>query len=100
METRHQHPLIYLFTRHKVAANLLMAIMILSGVWALLQINIQFLPTFHLQIIQVNVPWPGASAEDIERSITTPIELELRNIDDIKKLTSNSRLGFSNILLV
>jgi len=91
--------LIEIFALHRVAANLLMLIMIVSGLWALTQLNTQFLPTFHVQIITVSVDWPGASAEDVERSVVEPIEVELRNIDYLKKMTSSSRIGHGVITL-
>ncbi len=91
--------LIDTFVRHKVAANLLMGIMILVGLWSLTQLNIQFLPTFHLEIVTVDLDWPGASAEDVERSITTPIEIELKNLDNSKKLTSTSRQSHASIVI-
>lgn len=88
-----------LFARHKVAANLLMAIMLLSGVWALMRLNVQFLPTFNIEIITVSVPWRGASAEDVENSIINPIEQELRHVDYVKKLSSVARTGNGTITL-
>ena len=42
--------LISLFTYHRVAANLFMALMILSGAWALSKLNTQFFPNFELDI--------------------------------------------------
>lgn len=91
--------LIDLFATHKVAANLLMLIMLLSGVYALYQINTQFLPHFDLNFITIDVVWRGATAEDVERSITTPIEQELRGIDNLKEMQSVSKQGLSQIVL-
>ncbi|MAZ38831.1 MAG: acriflavin resistance protein [Legionellales bacterium] len=90
---------ITLFARHPVAANLLMLSMILTGLWALTQMNTQFLPTFSVNIITVSVEWPGASAEDVERSIVRPMETELRNVDYLKDMSSSSRIGQAKITL-
>ena len=46
--------LINVFARHRVACNLLMAMMILSGVIALQKLNVQFFPNFELDQIWVN----------------------------------------------
>ena len=43
--------------------------------------------------------WSGASAEDIETAITTPLEQRLRNVDGVKEMTSTSAPGVSNISL-
>ncbi|MCP4697979.1 MAG: efflux RND transporter permease subunit, partial [Gammaproteobacteria bacterium] len=87
------------FARHKVASNLLMIIMILAGVWALTKLNTQFLPNFALEFITVQTVWRGAAAEDVETSITIPIEQELRNLAGVKKMTSTSAMSLSFINL-
>ncbi|MBD3821306.1 MAG: efflux RND transporter permease subunit [Thiotrichales bacterium] len=88
-----------MFARHKVAPNLLMFIMILMGIVALLKLNVQFFPSFELDYAQVRVVWPGANGEDVERSITDPIERVLRNIDNLDEMTSTSALGVSVVTL-
>ena len=90
---------IHLFARHPVAPNLLMLIMMIAGLFALSKLNKQFFPNFALDYITVRVVWPGASAEDVERSITTPVEQSLRNLDDVKQLTSTSSRGLSTVLI-
>ncbi len=91
--------LLSIFAHHKVAAHLLMMIMILSGVFALDRLNIQFFPTFALDRVSVRVIWSGASAEDIERGITIPLEQSLKSVDNVKNLTSTSAQNVSSIQL-
>jgi len=91
--------LLSIFAHHKVAANLLMMIMILSGVFALNRLNIQFFPTFELDRISVRVIWSGASSEDIEKGITIPLEQSLRTVDSVKNMTSTSAQNVSSIQL-
>ncbi|MDG6778987.1 efflux RND transporter permease subunit [Thiomicrorhabdus sp. zzn3] len=93
------HGLIGMFARHKVAPNLLMLVMILLGIVALLKLNVQFFPNFELDYASVKVVWPGANAEDVETSITDPIERVLRNLDGLEEMTSTSALGLSSISL-
>lgn len=90
---------IALFAQHRVAANLLMIIMILLGSWSLSKLNTQFFPNFELDVITVRVTWSGASAEDVETGITTPLEQELRGLDGLHKMTSTSASGISAITL-
>jgi len=94
-----QNSLLDIFARHKVAANLLMLAMFLAGAWSLTRLNTQFLPNFDVNIITVNVIWPGASAEDVERSIILPMETELRTLDYVKEMKSSSRIGLANITI-
>ncbi len=91
--------LIGLFLNHRLAANLLVALMVLGGAFALLKLNTQFFPSFELDIVSVRVVWTGASAEDVERGITDPLEQDLRTVDGIRNLTSTSALGVAAITL-
>ena len=98
---QHQHKddLLGIFAKHKVAPNLLMVIMIMAGVFALNKLNVQFFPTFDLDVISVSTAWPGASAEDVERGITIPLEQRLRSVDHLKDMASSSAAGVSGITL-
>ncbi|MCH8551397.1 MAG: efflux RND transporter permease subunit [Natronospirillum sp.] len=81
------------FARHRVAPNVLMFVVILLGLWALERLNTQFLPDFELSIIQVSTDWPGASAEDVQESLTIPLENSLTGIAEIDTLEARSFEG-------
>ncbi len=91
--------LLEIFAAHPVAANLLMLVMIISGFLALGRLNTQFFPTFNVEVVTVRIPWPGATAEDVERSITIPVEQELRSVEGVKEVTSTSARGVSLVIL-
>lgn len=96
---KHQNDLIGIFAQHPVAANLLMIIMLLSGAWSLGKLNTQFFPSSETEVVTVKVVWNGASAEDVERSLTVPMEQALRTVDGLDKMTSTSSQGISVITL-
>lgn len=91
--------LIAVFARHKLLANLLMGLMLILGGIALTRMNIQFFPTFALDIIGVQVVWSGASAEDVENAIVVPLEERLKTVDGLKKLTSTAAQGIASLSL-
>ena len=91
--------MISLFARHPNAHNLLMAIMILTGLFFLRQLNTQFFPTIDVPAIIVNVIWSGASAEDVESSIIEALEPGLRSVAGVDKTRSLAREGFGSITL-
>jgi len=106
METANQppgqlpgHGLISIFCNHPVAANLLMVMMLLAGVWGLNRLNTQFLPDFDIPVAVVVTTWRGASAGDAEDLLTVPLEQQLRNLDHLKEMTSKSQEGASSIVL-
>ncbi|HEB77902.1 MAG TPA: efflux RND transporter permease subunit, partial [Methylothermaceae bacterium] len=76
-----------------------MVLMIFGGIFALDRLQVQFFPNFELDIIRVRVSWPGASAEDVERSLTTPLEQQLKSVDDLRRMTSTSSEGRCAITL-
>ena len=91
------HSLIDLFTRHKVAANLVMIMMILSGIWAGSRINTQLDPSVQSPVILVFVRWPGASAEDVEKLIVAPIEQQMTTLNNLQQVYSTTTQGQSRI---
>jgi len=99
MPFSHRNDIVGIFAQHKVAANLLMVIMILMGFWGLSNLNVQFFPNFEVEVINVRTVWTGAPAEDVERSLTRPLENALRNTDNLDKMTSTSSQGVSVISL-
>jgi multidrug efflux pump subunit AcrB len=91
--------LLSFFARHRTAANLVMLIMFLAGVIGLNRMNTQFFPDFGLDFVLVNVPWPGASASDVDANIVQPIDREVRFLDGVKNVISTSREGSANVLV-
>ncbi|MFU8837940.1 MAG: efflux RND transporter permease subunit [Thiohalomonadaceae bacterium] len=87
------------FIRHRVAANVLMLLAFVVGIVGILRMNVQFFPSFDLDIISVRVVWIGASSEDVERAITTPLEERLRSINGLKRMSSTSTQGIAAITL-
>lgn len=94
-----QRGVIGLLLRHRVAANVLMLLAFIVGVVGVTRMNVQFFPSFELDIVSVRVVWSGAAAEDVEAGITAPLEERLRTVDGLKKMTSTSALGVSSITL-
>ncbi|PCJ22028.1 MAG: acriflavin resistance protein [SAR86 cluster bacterium] len=89
--------IIDIFTNHKVASNLVMIMMVLSGFWAVGSINTQLDPSVEFPIVTISAVWPGASAEDIEQLIVIPIEQQLANLTDLQGFSSTSRNGTARI---
>jgi multidrug efflux pump subunit AcrB len=89
--------LIRSFVRHPVAPNLAMLVMIIAGIWATSKLTRQLLPAFAINVVSVSVTWPGAAAEDVESSITQPLEDALLGLDEVRAVNSTSRDGSSKV---
>ena len=64
--------------RNSIASNLLMVILLLAGLFSIMQTKQEVLPEFSVDIISVSVPYPGASPEEVEQGIVLALEEELR----------------------
>ena len=85
------------FAEHRVAANLVMIMMILAGIWAIKTMPSMLDPPTSYPIVTVEIEWMGAAAEDIEALVTTPIEQQLRTINELHELESRTVNGFTHI---
>ena len=56
-------------------------------------------PDISLPVIYISIAHKGISPIDSERLLIKPLEKELKNIEGLKKLSSNSFLGGGNIIL-
>jgi multidrug efflux pump subunit AcrB len=93
------HYLIDSFTRHRLASNLLMIMLVLAGIWGVRQLTVQLNPSQESFGANVSIAWPGAGAEDVERLVTQPVEYQLRSLSNLKSLTSSTSDGISEISL-
>lgn len=94
-----QHGVMAALVHHKVAANVLMLIAFVLGVIGITRMNVQFFPSFELDVISVRVVWSGAAAEDVEVGITTPLEERLKTVDGLKTMSSTSAQGIASLTL-
>ncbi|WP_226573320.1 efflux RND transporter permease subunit [Acuticoccus sediminis] len=81
------------FARHPNAANLLMALMLAVGVYALTGLTTRFWPPANLNEVEVRIPWPGASAEDVSDNILTAVEPAVRYLTGVDSIRSIAREG-------
>lgn len=79
--------------RNSVAANLLMIVFIIGGLLVASRLKQEVFPEFELDVVRVQVEYPGASPEEVEEGIVLAIEDEVRSLDGVKKVTSTSYEG-------
>ncbi|MEP1575882.1 efflux RND transporter permease subunit [Roseibium album] len=85
--------------RHRTAANLLLALMLIAGLAAGTQIRTQFFPDFVREEVDVDVSWPGAGPDDLDRSVVEILGPQLLAINGVDEATSVSREGRASINL-
>ncbi len=86
------------FAKNDVAANLLMFTILGLGIWGLTsRIPLETFPAFELDLVQVRVPFPGATPVEVEEGITIKIEEAVQDLAGIKKLTSVAQEGLGSV---
>jgi len=83
--------------RNPVLANLLMVCILLGGWFASQRMVREAFPEFELDHIAVEVAYPGASPEDVEKAICTPVEEALRGVDGVQKISSSANENHGSV---
>jgi multidrug efflux pump subunit AcrB len=81
--------------RHPVLINILMVTLLIFGVFAIMRMpKEQFseVPFFWVNVI---VPYPGVSANDVEKTVTVPLENQFSDLESLKRIQSVTSEGLS-----
>jgi multidrug efflux pump subunit AcrB len=84
--------------RHGVAANLLMLVLILGGLFMTTRIKQEYLPHTEPDTVSVSIALPGATPEEVEQSIILAVEDELRGVQGIDELTATANEGRARLV--
>ena len=76
------------------------ALLLIAGVITFMNMPIEAFPDVTNTEISVITQWPGRSAEEVEKFVTTPIEITLNPVQKKVSLRSTSVFGLSYIKLV
>ena len=79
------------FAENRVAANLLMVLIIVAGVLSIPETRKELIPNISLDLVSITVPYPGASPEETEKAICIRVEERIFDLEGISTLTSNAR---------
>jgi cobalt-zinc-cadmium resistance protein CzcA len=83
--------------RHRALVVLLLAVMLLAGGAAFARLNIEAYPDPVPPMVEVVTQQSGFSAEEIERNVTIPIEVQMAGIPHITSIRSISLFGLSDV---
>lgn len=89
----HQRGPVAWMAHNPVAANLLLIIVVIAGLFAIEELDKEIFPSFPTETFTVTVPYPGSSPEEVERGIVLRIEEAVRDIVGIKEIRSEAREG-------
>ncbi|WP_289019838.1 efflux RND transporter permease subunit [Desulfobacter postgatei] len=82
-----------------VAANLLMAIFLVGGLFMAFNIKQEVFPEFSMDSVSISVSYPGASPEEVESGIILAVEEAVRDLEGIDEITSQASEGRASITI-
>src|SRR5262245_6028185 len=91
--------LIDMILKQRLLVVALAVVLLLGGLYAFQSLNIEAYPDPSPPTIEVIAQNPGWSAEEMERQITVPIEIQLNAMPGLDHLRSISLFGLTDIIL-
>lgn len=85
------------FIRRPVFASMVVLAFVVLGLFSYRDIGVDLFPNIDFPIVNITTTLKGAGVEEMETSVTKPIEEAVNAIDGIDELRSVTREGFSNI---
>ncbi len=85
------------FIRHTVWTNVLLISTLLFGFYSLAQMRFSFFPELQTDFLTIQVPFPGASPQEVEEGVVLKIEENLDGLEGVERVTSVSRENFATV---
>ena len=70
------------------------------GVISFRNLPIEAYPDVANNYVQIITQWPGRSAEEIERQVTVPVEIQMAGIPHLTNLRSTTLAGLSSLMMI
>jgi cobalt-zinc-cadmium resistance protein CzcA len=75
-------------------------VLIAWGIVSFRNLPIEAYPDVANNYVQIITQWPGRSAEEIERQVTVPVEIQMAGIPHLTHLRSTTLAGLSSLMLI
>jgi HAE1 family hydrophobic/amphiphilic exporter-1 len=87
------------FIQNPVKVTVFVILMVMFGLIAIGRMPIQLIPDVEIPTLQVETRWPGASPEEIENEIVKEQEEQLKSVEGVVKMSSESQDSRGQITL-
>ncbi|MBU0672626.1 MAG: efflux RND transporter permease subunit, partial [Candidatus Margulisbacteria bacterium] len=91
--------MIAFFIRRPLFTLAIFAVVLILGVFSLTRLPLDFLPNIEIPTLTIITPYPGASAEDIEITVSKVIEDGIATVPNIDKIVSDSQENYSIVTI-
>ena len=90
-------PVVQYTIHQKVFINVIFVILVVAGAFSAFTTPLENMPTVDMGQVFIRTVYFGASAEDVEKLVTTEVEDALDGLENVEYIQSESYRNFSNI---
>ena len=93
------HRIVQFALRQRALILLVVAIVAVAGVISFERMPVDAYPDLSPPMVEVITQWPGHAAEEIERLVTVPTEVEMNGVPQMSVMRSISLYGLSDVIM-
>jgi cobalt-zinc-cadmium resistance protein CzcA len=93
------HRIVQFALRQRPLILLLVAIISIGGIIAFHNMPVDAYPDLSPPMVEVITQWPGHAAEEVERLVTVPTEVEMNGVPKMSVMRSISLYGLSDVIM-
>jgi cobalt-zinc-cadmium resistance protein CzcA len=93
------HHVVQFALRQRFLVLMLVVIVIIAGTLSFQRMPVDAYPDLSPPLVEIITQWPGHAAEEVERLVTLPIELQMNGTPQMVYMRSISLYGLSDVIL-
>jgi heavy metal efflux system protein len=93
------HHFVQFALRQRFLVLMLVCLVVVAGALSFQRMPVDAYPDLSPPMVEVITQWPGHAAEEIERLVTLPIEVEMNGVPHMQYLRSISLYGLSDVIM-
>ena len=93
------HRVVQFALRQRFLVLMLVVFLVVGGVYSFQQMPVDAYPDLSPPMVEIITQWPGHAAEEVERLVTLPLELEMAGTPQMVVMRSISLYGLSDVRL-
>ena len=93
------HHFVQFALRQRFLVLMLVFLVVVAGALSFQRMPVDAYPDLSPPMVEVITQWPGHAAEEVERLVTLPIEVEMNGVPHLQYLRSISLYGLSDVIM-
>src|ERR1700760_3242494 len=93
------HHVVQFALRQRLLVLLLTVFIVIGGVISFDHMPVDAYPDLSPPMVEVITQWPGHAAEEVERLVTVPTEVEMNGVPNLTVMRSISLYGLSDVIM-